>query len=347
MKPKSRNPRNVRHFDEYGRTESNQSENVEKIVANATVRIVTCDWDRECELDLFTGDGFKITEKGKTDTSHQPGYYSIHSPLYGTDYSDEHAFEDRYSCPCGRTIGKNYAEEDPTKRKKCPFCGGYVEYVDIDMRVTGWIVLERDFIIQPEYYKKIQSVIGAKNFGNIIKLKDESERNPSIKYDGIGMIDFRENFSEIMDYYIKKKPTKMDQYLFIMSHIDQVFVHCIPVYSSHLRPFVIKAEEIRYSDEDKLFRRLYSNSVLLNDRYELSRRQELAEKRPDSPKKIKRVQDLRKEGILFAMQTDLNTLWDLTFAVIKKKTGTIRDKILGGRLGKISCPKTYLIAGNF
>lgn len=304
---------------------------VEKIITNAVVKIVTCDWDNQCTLDLLgmgVGKGFRITEKGKTDTKHKPGYYSIHSPLYGTDFSDEHAFEDRYSCECGRTIGKNYAME----KKKCPFCGSLVEFVDIDMRITGWIVLDRDFIIQPEYYNKIQSIVGNKNLTNILKLKDESERNPAIRYDGIGMIDFKDNFEEIMEYYIKKKPAKYDQYIFIMSHRDEVFAHCIPVYSSHLRPFVVRAEEIKYSDEDKLFRRLYTNSVLLNDRYELARRIENAKKRKSDGPRKKTINDLRKEGILYAMQTDLMTLWDLTFMMVKKKTGQIRDKILGGRL---------------
>ena len=216
----------------------------------------------------------------------------------------------------------------------CPHCGYPVEYVDIDMRITGWIVLERDYIIQPLFFKKIQSIIGSKNFLNILKLKDDREKVPNIKYDGIGIVEFMERFDEVMNYYIKKKPAKINQFLYIMSHKDQVFVHCIPVYSSHLRPFVIRAEEIKYSDEDKIFKRLYSNSVLLNDRYELSRKLVSAEKRPESERKKKTIESLRKENILFAMQTDLNTLWELSFDTIKKKTGQIRDKVLGGRLIK-------------
>ena len=308
--------------------EMNNEEHVQKYVTNARVQLVPCDWDRQCELELYTHKGFRVTEKGKSDTKHQPGFHSIHSPLFGTDYSDEHAFEDRYSCECGRTIGKNNAE----MKRRCPYCGHLVQFVDIDMTITGWIMLDRDYLIQPEFYKKIQTIIGQKNLNNIIKLKNPSERIPSIKYDGIGIIDFMKNFSEIMNYYIKKKPTKYEQFLFIMSHIDQIFVHCIPVYSSHLRPFVIKAEEIKYCDEDKIYKRLFSNSELLNDRYELARKQELAAKRPDSPKKFKDIQELRREGVLYSMQMDLNTLWDLSFDTIKKKTGTIRDRVLGGGL---------------
>ena len=32
------------------------------------------------------------------------------------------------------------------------------------------------------------------------------------------------------------------------------------------------------------------------------------------------------------MQCDLESLWDLTFEQVKKKSGTIRNKVLGGRM---------------
>ena len=286
---------------------------VEKMIVNSTVRIVTCDWNMECRLDLFTNNGFRITEKGKTDTQHQPGKYSIHSPLYGTDYSDESAFEDRYSCTCGKRVGASY------KNTKCPFCGDTVEYIDIDLRKTGWIILDKDVIIQPEFYKKIQSIIGTRLLSNMLEYKDESTRNASEKFDGIGYTEFIDRFDEILNYYIRKKPGKIDQYNFIMAHKSMVFANCIPVYSSHLRPFIIRAEEIRYSDEDKMFRRIFSNSVLLNDKYELARRVEVAKKRATPNRKT--IDGLRKDALLANIQADLNSLWNLSFETIKKKTG--------------------------
>ena len=49
-------------------------------------------------------------------------------------------------------------------------------------------------------------------------------------------------------------------------------------------------------------------------------------------KNINSVQYLRRENIIYSIQLDLDKLWNSTFEIIKKKSGTIRDKILGGRL---------------
>ena len=309
------------------------AEDVEKVVANGHFKIVLKDWDKEYLFDTQISHlGFRITEPGKTDTNQEPGLYSIHSPLYGSDISDGRLPDEMWTCGCSNpTIGKSYAGTI------CPHCGRKVEFIEPNMRTTGWIVLDKDYIIHPMMYKKIQTVIGSKNLLNIIKFKDEQERDANVPFDGIGMIEFKDRFEEIMNYFIRKKPAKEEQYLYVMANRAYIFSHCIPVYSSYLRPFVVKAEEIRYSDEDKLFRHIYSNSELLNNRYKLARRLELFKKRnsngagnPTRGKKT--VNDLRREGILLSVQQDLNSLWDMSFDTIKKKTGQIRDKILGGRL---------------
>ena len=72
------------------------------IWCNDRVAIIPSNWDLLCDMELQTGEGFRITEKGKTDKNEEPGYYSIHSPLYGTDWGDDNAFEDRWSCKCGK-----------------------------------------------------------------------------------------------------------------------------------------------------------------------------------------------------------------------------------------------------
>ena len=77
------------------------------LVFNRTVKVEIVNWDEEAQTQILERKGFRITEKGKTDVDVEPGLYSIHSPLYGTDYSDEHGFEDRYSCKCGYLQGKH------------------------------------------------------------------------------------------------------------------------------------------------------------------------------------------------------------------------------------------------
>ena len=57
-----------------------------------------------------------------------------------------------------------------------------------------------------------------------------------------------------------------------MGHESQVFCQSIPVYSSHLRPFVVRSEEIKYSKEDRYFKHIWTSTKLLNDRFELERK---------------------------------------------------------------------------
>jgi hypothetical protein len=270
---------------------------------------------------ISSGVGFRITEPGKSDIDQQPGYYSIHSPLYGTDYSSERAYEDRYSCRCGNLIGKNF------DGVTCPKCKTKVEFVDIDMTKTGWIIMDEYCIIQSAYYKKIRSFLGPKIFEGIINYIDPDIRafDPDHPYVGIGITEFKERFHEIMNRYLKKATTdkKRSLYKQIMENENHVFTHCIPVYSSHLRLFVIKQDEIKYSDEDKLYKQIFTNVQILNNKFELTKRIE------GNFKRRFKVDIVRSEHILLKIQHDLNKLWDFTFETVKKKTGTIRDQIIG------------------
>ena len=59
-------------------------------------RLVALNWDSECEMDMRRGRGFEITEPATTgkDTKNM---YGIQSPLFCSDWSDDNAFEERYS----------------------------------------------------------------------------------------------------------------------------------------------------------------------------------------------------------------------------------------------------------
>ena len=305
------------------------------LVFNRTVKVEIVNWDEEAQTQILERKGFRITEKGKTDVDVEPGLYSIHSPLYGTDYSDEHGFEDRYSCKCGHLQGKHYMDSHTV----CPICKTKVEFIDIDMTKTGWIILDRDYIIQSIMAKKIWNFIGKNRFLPMIEYKepDKREITPDNPFVGIGIIEFRHRFGEIMDYYFKRFPQKLDQYLHIMSNRDKVFTRSIPVYNMHLRQFVVRDNDIKYSDEDTLFRRIFSNSELLNDSFELQRRRRVRADR--ERRRIAKGEEprpgameyLRRENILFSIQLDLDKLWDLSFESIDKKTGIIRMQISGGR----------------
>lgn len=302
-----------------------------RVICNRRVVMRTVNWDKLCDKQLESGIGFRITEPGKTDADERPGYHSIHSPLYGSDYDDEKPYENMFSCKCKNLIGKRYADN----HEICPICGTPVEFVDLDLRVTGWIILDRDYIMQPEFFKKVENFIGAKRFEAIITYKDPDERveNKSNPFEGIGLIELRERFSEVMDFFLKKNKKKIQAYMFIMSNIEHVWAHCIPVYNKHLRPFYVTATDVKYSKEDRIFKQIFSDHQALNDDFVLAKKQENQEKRKgkdDKPRKGT-VDYLRRENIIFHIQQNLDMLWNLSFKSLDKKEGIIQDQILGGR----------------
>lgn len=311
-------------------------------ICNPRFRIIVSDWDSRCKDELITGKGFRITEKGKTDIDLEPGLYSIHSPLYGTDWRDEHAFEDQCSCKCGNLIGRRYMDNETI----CPKCGSPVRYISTNLRKTGWFVLDRNNIINPGMYKKLAWYFGDKNFYQMLKFVPEKERESHMDsktppFYGIGMIEFYDRFDEILEWYHGRNK-KHDGYDFFRIHREEIFTHSIPCYNMMLRKWMQRNGDVKYSDEDKIFMKLFSDHMLLNDNFEWQRRVDYRKNRK------KDTSYLRKENILHRIQGYVNELWDLSFESIERKEGIINEQILGGRLteSKFSCPKTHLIAGN-
>ena len=64
------------------------------------VRANRISWDVEFYSDMMNGNGFIISEPSeiKVDRERKKSLYGPQSPLYGTTYSDEQAFIERYRC---------------------------------------------------------------------------------------------------------------------------------------------------------------------------------------------------------------------------------------------------------
>ena len=295
-----------------------------KYMCNMRARLIRIGWDDLCDEDLKTGNGFRVTEPGKTDKDEEPGMYSIHSPMFGTDWGDADAFEDRWSCECGEYVGKYYAE----KGFVCPRCKKPVKYVGVNMKKRAWIILDRNKLINPFMFYKLESFIGKPVFDDIISYYspyDNSDRGePLSPYGRIGMIEFEERFDEIMAYFLKKNK-KEELYNFIMSVKSSVFTKSIPVYSLLIRHFMIKDGKVKYTDDDKIFKRLYTNQELLNNDFILARKK-------DKARGASGIEKLRKEHILYRMQQDLQKLWNFSFDAIDDKGGIIAGQVIAGRM---------------
>jgi hypothetical protein len=273
------------------------------------VRLEKINWDLECEKDFIIKKGFEITEpafKGKE----QKSMYGTHSPIFATDWEDEEAFTERYSCECKDLRGRVYENET------CPTCGTKVKFRDVDLRITGWIKLYEHTLIHPIFYRMLQSIVG-KQFIEIIKSDKEITRDGIVvnkksknPFKGIGMVEFKERFEEILEFYREKKKNKIELIDEVLKEKEKVFISCIPVYSSVLRPVSFKGETYFYNSIDRKYNSIFSLTRLLNDSSLL---------RLKSKKNKKKNMD--EPTILQSVQKKLMELWDLIFMQINQKDG--------------------------
>lgn len=299
------------------------------------VQLKKMNWDKECERDLVSNLGFRITEPAFKKTTvkiienskevkkikEEKTMNGIHSPLFATDYEDEDAFSERYTCQCKELKGRVYEGEI------CPICNTEVKFRDVDLRITGWIILDNHKIIQPIFYRMIKSIIGEKILLEILEynkditndgqIKNKISKNP---YMGIGIIEFRERFDEIINYYKSKKKNKAELADEVLREKDKVFASCIPVFSSVLRPILFKGDSFLYNPIDKKYTPIYSLVCSLNAQNAVNKNNKNKKKRID------------EHTMLFSLQIKLMKLWDLVFSLINQKDGHIKDQLLGGRL---------------
>lgn len=292
---------------------------------NKGVRLETIDWDEACMVDFLCGRGFEITEPAIVHND-QKTMNGIQSPKFCSDWSDEDAFAERYSCQCGEMKGRVFEGET------CPHCNSVIEFKDVDMSITGWIRLKTHYIIHPIYYNMLASIIGADAFAEIINYDKKVTKDGAIipkegahsPFAGIGIMEFKERFTEIMDYYYNKKKNKQNEIDCVLADVKKVFAQSIPVYSAVLRPMSFKGEALFYNPIDKKYNAIFNSSKLLNDVNEYEKR------RKKWSKSKRERQDLGH--ILSYIQDKLMSLWEKIFEQIDQKEGYIKSDILGGQI---------------
>ena len=289
------------------------------------VQIRRRNWDVDCILDITTGHGFYITEPADItlDGEKKKSLYGPQSPLYGTDYSDEQAFSERFRCDCGEIQGKVFEGET------CPICGSKITFKDTDVNFCGWITLPHGHkIIAPHYYNILTNVIGKKPFPDIIQVKQKVDRDGrhsiaeledlenveiTSPFMGIGINGFRERFVEIMEYYRKQKKNKASSIDLLLKEQLSIFTSSIPIYTTALRPQSVTSDTYYFTSIDKQINPLIS---LRDDLYN--------------------CMDIEIPLVLNRIQTRVNSIWDFNFDLLNSKEGLIRDQLLGGALNLTS-----------
>lgn len=280
--------------------------------------------DEEKVYDVSHGRGFIISSPKhiKEDIKDPNGIFSTR---FGRSLQDLGACEDRYRCRCGQIRGTF------NEGQLCKQCGTKVKFVDDDFSYFGWIVIKEPYaFIHPSLYMSLASFIGADEFDrilNYVSKKDEDGHDVEIKkpkkepFFGIGMIEFRERFDEIMEYYKMTKcktQSKIDRYNDIMRDKDKIFTHSMPVFTTLLRPISIDGGDFHFEGTNAIYRLLASLSDKINkDKLEMSRNKST------------------KNEMLYNFQCKVKELFNEINKILSGKKGSARQ-LLGGRFS-FSC----------
>jgi hypothetical protein len=328
-------------------------------------RLSTIDLDSECQRDIESGNGFLISSPKQTIKKDVKNPNGIYSQKFGRKIGDANPYADRYSCECGEL--KSHINRGII----CKKCGTVCKFVDDNFKMFGWIQLKEKYhIIHPKFYDTLDYIFGQSPFNeerkkikgsrlkNILNYSPEVDQHGfrsecTFKPDkepfyGIGMMEFYERFDEILDYYIKLFPKKIEYYNEIqdyrytcnckdyrtkmygkeyagkicphcngMIHFvdkDVIFTHSIPVFTTHLRPADITSDGFMYFEPiNGMYNMINKHVHLINkDR-----------RKYDQDIKIKNAE-------LFKTQMQYMDLVGEIYNIITGKKGTLR-MLIGGR----------------
>ena len=341
--------------------------------------LVTLDLDAECQHDLETGNGFLISSPKATIKKDMKNPNGIHSAKFGRKIGDANPYADRYRCECGELTSR------VNNGIICKKCGKPCEYVDDNFKMFGWIVLKDKYhVIHPRFYNILDYIFGPSQFNEEkkkikgSKLKNIICYNPDVDqhgfrsectfkpdkepFYGIGMTEFYERFDEILDYYIKLFPKKIEYYNEIQDHrytcectdyhtkqfgkqnegllcpycnkpvrfVDKnvIFTHSIPVFTTHLRPTDITTDGYMYYEPINGFYTMINKHV-----HSINK----DKRRYDQDNKIKNSE-------LYKVQTAIQDLNKEIISIISGKKGTLR-MLIGGRYN-FSCRSVIRQAAN-
>ena len=290
--------------------------------------VVRINLDEECEHDLENGTGFVISSPKATIKKDIKDPDGIFSTRFGQKLGDLNPFMDRYSCNCGEIKHRIHHGE------WCDKCKSYCRFVDDNFKLFGWIILKKHYFIHPDLYKSIEYLFGPskqdaenkkikgtklKNMlyynasisqsGHIIGVLDKPADEP---FYGIGMIEFVERFDEILDYYAKKYPKKIEYYEDIVKDRDKVFAHSFPVFTTHLRPVDIQDKNMFFEPMNADYNMINIHACRINR------------------DKTKMQRDIKqKNQYLFKMQMKIMDLYDKVLDVCRGKKGQFRSLVSG------------------
>lgn len=244
-----------------------------------------------------------------------------------TDFGDDAAFYERYSCKCKKYTGKMYLG------KICDRCKSTVEYTDIDLERFGWIIVDNFKVISPIYDQKLLATLGKQDEDMVL------DKILEVNYDENGKIEFTdkeilqlkkhpfthkgmvwlsnpENMLEVLNFYEKKRPkSKSKAFKELKDDVFNIFTSSIPVYSSLLRT------ELPGERGSKLFK------LKVNTNYGAMIRISNFINSIDKDDYHEKMNTINKN--LYAIQKEIREVFNDIYQSFMKKSGIIMSKIIG------------------
>ena len=291
------------------------------------VRVEKIPLDLECWHDIATGNGIRLNSVESFDKKNQKIYRGLQSEFFGTDFSSDWAFKERYSCKCGKYLAKAYAG------MVCDLCGTKVEYHDIDLKRTGWVILDKFEVLSPIYSAKLTEALGKAEGESVLRmiLNRQYHEEGTVEYSEKellnikkhpfsqkGMMWLRENIMEVLDFYEKRKPGKQKLFQELKNEQAMMWTHSIPIYSSLLRT-ELPGEKGSKNFKLKInthFKSIIRLTNAIND---------------IDPEEMDYITLNSIDIYLAAIQKEIDQVFDTTFRDLTDKTGVITSKVLGGR----------------
>ena len=313
------------------------------------VIVSTLNLDEECRNDLAEGKGIIIDSVESFDKKGDKIYHGLQSQFFGTDFSDEAAYSERWTCKCGKYIGKQYADGNTI----CPECKTKIEYNEVDLKKFGWVRLGKYPVISPIFFRKLDKYLGSSDGKKILALilnvnyKSENEGILPIEqqlidktgcpFVGKGMIWLSEHLKEVLEFYHAKKKNNEELYEEFINEIGNIFTHSLPIYSSALRTEMP-------GEKDKKNFKIKTNTqfrAIINSANRINKYTDDAE-RDNCEISFNAKVNINK--YLFQIQKDLDQVFTEEFAIIEGKRGIIQAKLIAGR-HNYTC-RCVIIPGN-
>lgn len=300
------------------------------------VQVEKINLDLECAIDLIEGKGIRLQsaesfhkKADKFTKKNEKVWDGLQSEFFGTDYGDDEAFAERWSCKCKKYIGKMY------EGKVCEVCKETVDYNDIDLTKFGWIIIDNFKVISPIYDQKLLAALGKQDDDTVLDkiLEVNYDDNDVTKYTEKELLQIKKhpfmhkgmvwlsdpsNLKDVLEYYEKRRPkTQAKLFKELKEDLYNIFTSSIPVYSAVLRT------ELPGEKGSKVFKlkinTSYSAIIRVSNFINKIPKEEYSDK----------INTINMQ--LVAIQKEIREVFDDTYKSLMKKTGIIMSKVIGGR----------------